>query len=423
MRCASNDRIVPYMYVHQYSRIIPGSLLILSALLLSIPDTALAQTSTPDPTRAPIPFEALLAKGQQSAVRVLAHMRIQIGSLTKRAGRGPGREIDVINIGSGVRFGVANRVLTALAVVAGSDSIEVQIGNRRMPAVLLGADPFTGLALLSVNELLYSNEPPQPALKPAERGDVVVLADPLGERTILHGGEVKSVLPTGLIVTTLPVYGGLSGAPLLNPGGEVVGVVAYAGNPEPGQSGSGSAVAVTADLAMHVATELEGFGRVRWGYFGAEMDPATSDRIMLLNVDEDGPAELAGLRSGDAVTHYGGEELEDPAHLRELVLTTVPGTAVPVKVMRDTMLFEATLIVGDRRAVMPRPAATGLELRSVSDLASIARWRELIEGFNRLFAMPGFDQVRSNMTSLIMRLEQDLHELEQASRTRRPPPD
>jgi hypothetical protein len=91
--------------------------------------------------------------------------------------------------------------------------------------------------------------------------------------------------------------------------------------------------------------------------------------------------------------------------------------------MRDTLLFEATLIVGDRRAVMPRQAATGLELRSVSDLASIARWRELIEGFNRLFAMPGFDQVRSNMTSLIMRLEQDLHELEQASRTRRPPPD
>ena len=181
-------------------------------------------------------------------------------------------------------------------------------------------------------------------------------------------------------------------------------------------------MAVTADLASHVAAELERFGRVRWGYFGAEMDQASVDRIVLLDVDEGGPAQLAGLRRGDTVIRYGGEELEDPYHLRELVLTTVPGTAVPIRVSRDTSQFEVTLIVGDRRAEMPRPAAGGLEIRRASDLEALARWRELVEGFNRLFAMPGFDRVRTNMTSLITRLEQDLYELQQASRRRPPPP-
>ncbi len=402
---------------------ITGFLSFVALFLLAIPVFASSPLPTQDPTRAPIPFEALLARGQASAVRVLAHMRIEMPGMTKRTGREGRREINILNIGSGVRFGVSNRVLTALAIVAGSDSIEVLVGNRVVPADLMGVDPFTGLALLSVNELLTSNQPPQPATEPSAAGDVVLLADPLGVRTILHGGEVKTVLPTGLIVTTLPVYGGLSGAPLLNPDGEVVGVIAFSGSPEPGQTGKGNAVAVTADLATHVATELERFGRVRWGYFGAEMDPGSGDKITLLNVDEGGPAQLAGLQRGDTITHYGGEVLEDPVHMRELVLKSVPGTAVPVKVMRDTLELEVTLMVGDRRSGMPGAQAGGMEMRIAGDLAAIARWHELVEGFNRLFNMPGFDQVRSNMSSLITRLEQDLYELELASTKGIPPPD
>ncbi len=399
------------------------SLLLLSAFILVIPVDGFAQAPDTDPTRAPIPFEALLAKGQQSAVRVLAHVRIQLGPALNRSGGGQGRVVDVVNIGSGVRFGASNRVLTALTVVAGADSIEVQTGRRRMPAVLLGTDPHTGLALLSVNELLSSNEPPPLAGRPSVRGDVVLLADPLGERTILHGGEVKAVLPTGLIFTTLPIYGGLSGAPLLNPRGEVVGVVAFASSNEPAQAGADNTVAVTADLAARVATELEQFGHVRWGYFGAEADPARSDQIVLRMVDEGSPAALAGLRGGDMVTHYGGEKLRDPLHLRELVLTTVPGTAVPVKVMRDTTMLELTIIVGDRRADMPRQSVASFGLRSASDMAELARWRTLVEGFNRLFAMPGYELVKPNVTSLLLSLEQDLFELLRATRARRPPPD
>ena len=402
---------------------VTGFIPLVALLLLASPVYSSSRLQTQDPTRAPIPFEALLARGQASAVRVLAHLKIEMPGLTKRAGREGRREINVLNIGSGVRFGVSNRVLTALAIVAGSDSIEILVGNRVVPADLIGADPFTGLALLSVNELLTSNQPPQPATEPSAAGDVVLLADPMGERTILHGGEVITVLPTGLIVTTLPVYGGLSGAPLLNPGGEVVGVIAFSGSPEPGNMGTGNAVAITVDLATHVATELERFGRVRWGYFGAEMEPGNRDIIMLLNVDEGGPAQLAGLQRGDTITHYGGELLENPVQLRELVLTTVPGTAVSVKVMRDTLEIEVTLMVGDRRSGMSDPQAGGLEMRSVNVLTAIARWHELIEGFNRLFNMPGFDHVRSNMSSLITRLEQDLYELELASRTETPPPD
>lgn len=402
---------------------ITGFLPLVALLLLATPVFSSSLLPTQDPTRAPIPFEALLARGQASAVRVLAHMKITVPGMTKRIGREGIREINVLNIGSGVRFGVSNRVLTALAIVAGSDSIEIMVGNRIMPADLLGADPFTGLALLSVNELLTSNQPPQPATEPSVAGDVVLLADPLGVRTILHGGEVKTVLPTGLIVTTLPIYAGLSGAPLLNPSGEVVGVIAFSGNPEPGQTGTGNAVAVTVDLATHVATELERFGRVRWGYFGAEMEPGSGDTIMLLNVDEGGPAQLAGLKRGDTITHYGGELLEDPVHLRELVLTTVPGTAVPVKLMRDTLDLEVTLMVGDRRSDMSSTQADDLELHSVGVLMAIARWHELVEGFNRLFNMPGFDHVRSNMNSMIARMEQDLYELELVSRTGKPPPD
>ena len=394
-------------------------------LLLGItaaPVSLLAQGRQSDPTRAPIPLEALLSKGQQSGVKIFAYSRIPLGEQGRRDGS-PSATLEVLNIGSGVRFAVSNRVLTARSVVFEADSIVVEIGRRRMPASLLGSDEFTQLALLSVNDLITSNDPPPPSDIIARTGDIILLVDPLQDRTILHQGEIRMVLPTDLILTTLPIYPGLSGAPLLNGNGDLVGIVVLSLISNITASGQGDAVAIPMDVAAHVAAEIEEFGRVRWGWIGGSSDENVQDNIVLQTVAEGSPAALAGLRPGDRVTHYGGQALDGPVHLRDLVLATVPGTVVSMKAVRDSNEVDVEVIVGNRPAQSQQPTGTLLGPVPTFDMVVVARFHAIFEELNRLFSTPGFDPERSDVRSRILTIERQLSELKQVSLPDRPPPE
>lgn len=394
----------------------------LSVLIGILPSQGRAQTGRVDQTGTVIPVEALQEMGHQSAVRILAYAHIQIKDISRRTSGARPQYYIRQNIGSGVRFGVSNRVLTALGVVADADSLEVQVGSRTMPATLLGIDRFTQLALLSVNELLSSNEPPQPSPYAAVRGDIVMLVDPLRERTRMYMGQVVLVSPTGLIVTDLPVFAGLSGAPLLDIRGEVVGIVTLSYSSGPTPVGAGDAAAIPVDLAIHVASELDEYGQVRWGYFGATADSSQNDRIVLARIDRGSPAALAGLHRGDVITHYGGQELLDPTHLKELVLATAPGTAVPVRARRDSLDLEVNLVVGDLSSDVARQGALTVQSDRAAEALAIARWRALIDEFNRLLSLPGFDPARPDIRTRLTELEQNLFELKKVTLPGKPPP-
>jgi serine protease Do len=359
--------------------------------------------------------DALLARGRQSAVRVLAHTRV--GKTTDRREERPSRSRPLIltSIGLGVRFGVANRVLTAASVIAHADSIEVQVGRRKMPAELLGVDAVSQLALLSVNELLTSNEPPQATVHPATQGDVIVMVDMLGEQPNLHVGSVTEIHPSGRIVTSLAVYPGLSGAPLFNDRGEVVGVLAFASDERSNKTGAGDAIGIPADLVAHIASELEAFGRVRRGYFGAGVEELNRDRIILADVQPDGPAGLSGLRDGDVVTRYGGEDLDDSEHLRDLVKATVPGTAVPVEAYRDTVQLTVSVVIGDGTAELATQEAVIGQSQMSVDLEALARWRALIDEFEALLVLPEFDPGRPDVRTRLVRFERELQDLKQTT--------
>ncbi|MFO7767434.1 MAG: trypsin-like peptidase domain-containing protein [bacterium] len=387
-----------------------------AAVLLFTAGLAWAQTGeTAGPEEV---MEKLMAAGRMGAVQVLAHASIPAG---RRSGEKQRSPFMVTNIGSGVRFGASNRVLTAYSVVADADSIEVRVGARSMPATLLGTDALTELALLSVNGLLTGNNPPPSAGVPGAPGDVVLLVDPLGNGPSLISGRITALEGPDLMFTDIKTYDGLSGAPLLNARGELVGVVTFVLEAGSGGTGTGSAVAIPASEAASIAGELEAHGRVRRGYFGAAADLRESGQVVLDEVYGGGPAEAAGLRPGDVITHYGGQQLRDAVHLRTLVQSTAPGTAVPMVASRDSTVLNLTVVLGNREEDAPRAGRIAAWPRGESETALLARLSMLLQELEALASRPDFDPSGSGILPVISRLEREIQLLKNTSGTSPPP--
>ena len=82
------------------------------------------------------------------------------------------------------------------------------------------------------------------------------------------------------------------------------------------------------------------------GWLGVSIGDVSSDKakelklpavrgVWIDHVDPDGPAAKAGLKGGDVITAFGGEQVQGAAQFRRMVRETPPGRAVPITFWRD----------------------------------------------------------------------------------------
>jgi membrane-associated protease RseP (regulator of RpoE activity) len=73
--------------------------------------------------------------------------------------------------------------------------------------------------------------------------------------------------------------------------------------------------------------------------FGVEIDDVTKN----------GPADMAGLKEGDIVFEFNGKPVRTPGDLKLRIYESVPGSTVPVSVMRDGQRIDVQLKVGRQK--------------------------------------------------------------------------
>ncbi|HYG33372.1 MAG TPA: PDZ domain-containing protein, partial [Clostridia bacterium] len=111
-----------------------------------------------------------------------------------------------------------------------------------------------------------------------------------------------------------------------------------------GNQGIGFAIPV--NLARDVMESLVRDGKVVRGYLGVMIQDVTPGLAKEFKLKENrgalvgdvtpkGPAEKAGLKSGDMILEFNGKKVTDSRHLKLEVARVRPGTAVPVKILRD----------------------------------------------------------------------------------------
>ena len=298
------------------------------------------------------------------------------------------RERKSVSLGSGVIISSDGYILTNNHVIKNADKIKVLLSDKReFIGKLVGADPKTDLSVIKIEaEGLSSIEiGNSDNLKVGEL--VLAIGNPYGLNKTITMGIVSAVGRANVgiadyedfIQTDAAINPGNSGGALVNVRGELVGVNTAIFSTSGGYQGIG--FAIPSNMVKVVMNSLITEGKVIRGWFGVSVQSITPDLakqfkleenqgILISNVIENSPAELAGLMRGDVIIEFNGKKVNEPFVLRNTVAGIKPGEEVSIKIIRDEEVRAITVVIGELPGDIQKITAPVIEnaLRGVSVL-------------------------------------------------------
>jgi len=288
--------------------------------------------------------------------------------------------------GSGSIIDTKGHILTNHHVVADAQKLEVTLADgSKWPAKLIGSDPDSDLAVIKIDA-------PKEKLKVILMGDsknlrigqkVLAIGNPFGLERTLTTGIISSLgrtirsevgtLMEDIIQTDAAINPGNSGGPLLNSGGEIIGINSAIISPSGGSVGIGFAIPV--NTARRVVPELISKGYVSYPWIGATVQTLIPEiakflklnkverGAMIAEVVKGGPADKAGLRGGnqrvqvgnmivieggDIVVKADQHDVKTNDELIRYIREKKPGDTILLKVFRKEKFEEVKVTLGER---------------------------------------------------------------------------
>jgi serine protease Do len=265
-------------------------------------------------------------------------------------------------VGSGVIVTKDGYILTNNHVVDGAEEVKVALQDgREFKGKAVGRDPKTDIAVLKVEakdlpfiEMADSDK--------IEVGDLALaIGNPFGIGQTVTMGMVSATGRGNMgldyedfIQTDAAINPGNSGGALVDAEGRLIGINTVILSRSGGNQGIG--FAIPTNLARSVMESLVKDGHVARGYLGVSIQDVTpvlakefklngQTGALVGDVVPKGPADKAGLKSGDVVLAFNGKPVRDSRQLKLMVAQAKPGATVPVSILRDgsAMSIQATL--------------------------------------------------------------------------------
>ncbi len=253
-------------------------------------------------------------------------------------------------------------VLTADHVLEREEDLTIQThDNRTLPAQFVGRDLATDLAVLRVADLNLNAA--AAASEPARVGQLVLAVGrsasegPMASFGIVSavGGPLRMARGATLdryIRTDAIPYPGFSGGPLIDTQGAVLGVTTT------GLVNSAT-LAIPTAIAWSIAETLAQQGFIKRGYLGISSQlvqlpeaqragKAQEHGLLIVQVDEDSPAQKGGLILGDILIALDSHPLKDAEDLRALLTGDRVGKTIPLEIIRGGALQTLQVTVGQR---------------------------------------------------------------------------
>jgi len=263
--------------------------------------------------------------------------------------------------GSGFIINNNGQILTNAHVVAGATKVTVTLRDgRTVDGKVRGIDRVTDVAVVEIAErnlpIIQLGNSEQ--IKPGQWA--IAIGNPLGLDNTVTAGIISGTGRTGAeigaadkrvnyIQTDAAINPGNSGGPLLNAGGQVIGM-----NTAILRGAQGLGFAIPINTAVRIANQLIATGKVDHPFLGIQMidltpalkqeinsDPNANFKIdvdkgtLIARVVRNSPAATAGMRSGDIIKSVNGKTVENSNQVQQAVDTIKIGTNAQILVRRN----------------------------------------------------------------------------------------
>jgi len=277
-------------------------------------------------------------------------------------------------IGTAIAYN-QNEIITSASLAIPGGLVHVLLGGGiERPAVLLGADRQSNIALFRVEGAsLQSMRPARPQSLAvgtwvAVISNVAITRPQASLGRIVERGERVDVAHSGdILEIDAPNYPGATGGAVLDEDGDWVAVVVGRAASEPSEEGSrvglgrspeeesmpdpnSVLIALPVEQASWIAKELETYGSVRRGFLGIQLRRATAASeslgVLVSSVVPGSPADSAGVRVGDRILAVEGQEAHSADELTAMVRATRPGESIEITVLRASEILPLRAVVG-----------------------------------------------------------------------------
>ena len=335
-------------------------------------------------------FTTLAEKLSQSVVSISTKTKIAIdprmqaqadffryffGNPLGNPGARPSEPQEAQSLGSGFLINDQGYIITNSHVVrsSGRNADEVLakfVGDapnfEGHKAEIIGVDETTDVAVLKLKSRpKTAHVAPLGESSQLKVGEwVMAIGNPYGHSHSVTTGIVSALgrslegleSRADFIQTDASINPGNSGGPLFNLKGQVVGI-----NTAIDARAHGIGFAVPIDIAKSVVRQLIEKGSVDLGWIGiymSELTPGIAQQlglkspkgVLVQDVVEGEPADLAGVKSYDVILKINGQLVENARDLVRHVNNLSIGTRAGMTVMRDGKLQELTVTIAKRRS-------------------------------------------------------------------------
>ena len=268
--------------------------------------------------------------------------------------------------GSGVMLDSDGHILTNNHVISpavGVPDAKIKVifqDNTQVPALVVGRDPKTDLAVIKVNVPNPTVAQMGSSASLAVGDGVIAIGSPLGlagtvtdgivsalnrpERLDGEGSDTNAVIDA--IQTDAAINPGNSGGPLVDSTGAVVGLNAAISTFGQGSGGSiGLGFAIPIDYARQIAQELIRAGSVKHADLGLNAKSVTDDTTdgaEVQNVQNGGAAAAAGIVERDVIVKLGDRRIGSASELQVAVQEHSIGEQVPIELIRQGRPLQIT---------------------------------------------------------------------------------
>ena len=298
------------------------------------------------------------------------------------------------SIGSGVIIDPKDGIIiTNDHVIRNATSITVTLNDgRRLKAKLIGGDSETDVAVLKIDAKNLKTLPIADSDN-IEVGDfVVAIGNPFGLNSYGNSqsatfGIISAMKRSDLniegvenfIQTDAAINPGNSGGALVNVKGELIGINTAIISLYGGSVGIGFAIPI--NMVKNVAQQIVKFGSVHRGLMGIFVQHLTPELAqamgysedfqgaLVAQVNEDSPAEIAGLKAGDVITQINDTKITQATQVKTTISLLRVGSDVKIAIKRHGKDMTLNAVVTDvkkheQKLQSQNPFLYGLALRN-----------------------------------------------------------